>query len=73
MGRIIEPALFLLRVPLASGRRQGKLRRRPVQICTLSAAPLPPLLFAGRRKRSRKLREKEPGKKGGRESAGKRM
>lgn len=57
-------------MPLASGRRQGKLRRGwhgqfdKVQICTLSAAPLPPLLFADRGERSRKLRgEKNPERK----------
>lgn len=57
--------LFLFQVPLASGRRQGKLRRGwhgqfgKVQICTFPAAPLPPLLFADRRKRPRKLREEQ--------------
>jgi hypothetical protein len=33
-------------LPLAICRPQGTLTPRPVQICTLIAAPLPPPLFA---------------------------
>ncbi|AYD04831.1 hypothetical protein [Neorhizobium sp. NCHU2750] len=33
-------------LPLAICRPQGKLTPRPVQICILIAAPLPPPLFA---------------------------
>lgn len=55
-GRLIEPAFpfFRCRLRAAGGK---------VQICTLPAAPWPPLLFAGRRKRSRKLRETNPERK----------
>jgi len=60
-------------VPLASGRRQGKLRRGRVQICTLPAAPLPPLLFAASGSGPANAGEEESGKKGGRKSAGSEM
>lgn len=66
-------------VPLASGRRQGKLRRcwrvilSGMQICRLPAAPLPPLLFAAAGNGPANCGRHEPGEKGGAKSAGKIM
>ncbi|QCM08686.1 hypothetical protein CFBP6626_25450 (plasmid) [Agrobacterium tumefaciens] len=55
---------FISLVPLASGRRQGKLRRAlaptvgvDLQISRLPGRALAPFALRGRRKRSRKLRE----------------
>ena len=71
--RLIEPTLFLPEVSLASGRRQGKLRRgRPAGLGALlfssvAGRALAPFALRGVRTGLREMRGKEKARKGGRE------
>ena len=72
-GQLIETLTTVFRVPLASGRRQGKLRRgRPAGLGALlfssvAGRALVPFALRGVRTGLREMRGKEKARKGGRE------